>query len=65
MTRTVLITGCSSGIGAATARLFAAKGWNVVATARRRAALEPLAHLPQVLTLPLDVQVQVTWELVQ
>ncbi|HVJ33405.1 MAG TPA: SDR family oxidoreductase [Terriglobia bacterium] len=56
MTRTVLITGCSSGIGAATARLFAAKGWNVVATARRRAALEPLAHLPQVLTLSLDVQ---------
>ncbi|HVJ42408.1 MAG TPA: SDR family oxidoreductase [Dongiaceae bacterium] len=56
MTRTVLITGCSSGIGAATARLFAAEGWNVVATARRPAAMEPLAVYPQVLRLALDVQ---------
>jgi NAD(P)-dependent dehydrogenase (short-subunit alcohol dehydrogenase family) len=35
MTKTVLITGCSSGLGKSAARLFAAKGWNVVATMRK------------------------------
>nr|WP_298725936.1 SDR family oxidoreductase [uncultured Steroidobacter sp.] len=34
MTHTVLITGCSSGFGLASARLFLARGWNVVATMR-------------------------------
>ncbi len=42
MTRSVLITGCSSGIGAACARRFAAAGFTVFATARR---LETLAAL--------------------
>lgn len=32
--KTILITGCSSGYGLETARLFHAKGWNVVATMR-------------------------------
>lgn len=31
---TVLITGCSSGFGKATAALFLARGWNVIATMR-------------------------------
>ena len=35
MSKTVLITGCSSGFGKATAQLFLDKGWNVVATMRR------------------------------
>ncbi len=33
-TSTVLITGCSSGFGHETARLFLARGWNVIATMR-------------------------------
>ena len=35
MSSTILITGCSSGFGLETARLFLDQGWNVVATMRR------------------------------
>jgi NAD(P)-dependent dehydrogenase (short-subunit alcohol dehydrogenase family) len=42
MHKTVLITGCSSGIGAAMARDFARRGHRVYATARRRESLAPL-----------------------
>lgn len=53
-TRTVLITGCSSGIGAATAARLAGSGWDVWASARRPETLDELAaagcH-----TLALDV----------
>src|SRR5450755_790632 len=43
--KTVLITGASAGIGWATALVFAAKGANVVVTARREQRLQELCGL--------------------
>ncbi len=40
--RSVLISGCSSGIGAATAAVLRNAGWQVIPTARREADLERL-----------------------
>ncbi|WP_150308385.1 SDR family NAD(P)-dependent oxidoreductase [Planctomonas psychrotolerans] len=41
--RRVVVTGASSGIGAATVRLFRSRGWDVVGVARRADRLEALA----------------------
>src|SRR3546814_8488819 len=41
--KTIIVTGASSGIGAAAAKLFASEGANVVLGARRGAELEALA----------------------
>lgn len=53
--KTILITGASSGIGAATAQHFQANGWNVVATMRSPEAATELAGLENVLVTRLDV----------
>lgn len=54
MTKTVLITGCSSGYGLETARHFHAQGWNVIATMRSpRTDILPTGERMRV--LPLDV----------
>jgi NAD(P)-dependent dehydrogenase (short-subunit alcohol dehydrogenase family) len=55
MTKTIFITGASSGIGKATAKLFAAKGWNVIATMRKPEKETELNEISNVTLLPLDV----------
>ncbi len=55
MPKTILITGASSGIGAATAAYFHERGWNVVATMRKPADGAALAQLENVLVARLDV----------
>ncbi|MFV0633755.1 SDR family NAD(P)-dependent oxidoreductase [Demequina sp.] len=50
-----VVTGASSGIGAASARALAAEGWHVVVGARRMDRLEALAEEIGGTALPLDV----------
>jgi NAD(P)-dependent dehydrogenase (short-subunit alcohol dehydrogenase family) len=52
---TIFITGASAGLGKATAKLFAARGWQVVATMRHPEHETELTQLPGVHLLPLDV----------
>jgi NAD(P)-dependent dehydrogenase (short-subunit alcohol dehydrogenase family) len=56
MNQTILITGTSSGLGRATAKLFHTKGWNVVATMRSPEQERELTKLDRTLVTRLDVQ---------
>ncbi len=53
--RTILITGCSSGIGWASARALKARGWRVFATARSRQDLKRLENDLHVKAVPLEL----------
>ena len=53
--KTIFITGASTGLGKATAKLFADKGWKVIATMRNPEKETELSELTNVILLPLDV----------
>lgn len=55
MSKTVFITGASSGFGKLTVKKFQSEGWNVVATMRNPKAENELNHLEQVFVAELDV----------
>ena len=53
--KTIFITGASVGLGKATAQLFQANGWNVIATMRDPEKETELNLLDNVTLLQLDV----------
>jgi len=53
--KTIFITGASTGLGKATAKLFQQKGWTVIATMRQPENETELSGLDNVTLLPLDV----------
>lgn len=55
MQKTIFITGASTGLGKATAKLFQAKGWKVIASMRNPEKETELQTLKDVTLLPLDV----------
>lgn len=55
MSKTIFITGASTGMGNATAKYFQQKGWRVIATMRNPDKDDELRHLENVTLLPLDV----------
>jgi NAD(P)-dependent dehydrogenase (short-subunit alcohol dehydrogenase family) len=61
--KTVFITGSSSGLGRATAKLFALRGWKVVATMRDPEKESELNKLTGIVLLPLDITDQAQIEI--
>jgi NAD(P)-dependent dehydrogenase (short-subunit alcohol dehydrogenase family) len=55
MPRTILITGCSSGIGLDAARTLRERGWRVIATARKAEDLARLTNFVNVDAIPLEL----------
>ena len=55
MQKTIFITGASSGLGKASAKLFASRGWEVIATMRKPEAEEELAGVNNIRLLSLDI----------
>lgn len=55
MSKTIFITGASTGLGKATAKLFQSKGWNIIATMRNPEKETELTQLENVIVLKLDV----------
>jgi NAD(P)-dependent dehydrogenase (short-subunit alcohol dehydrogenase family) len=55
MSRTAVVTGAGSGIGAATVAALVADGWSVVLAGRRREPLEAVAGTSGGLVVPTDV----------
>jgi NAD(P)-dependent dehydrogenase (short-subunit alcohol dehydrogenase family) len=55
MKKTIFITGASSGLGKASAILFANKGWKVIATMRKPESETELKGIENITLLPLDV----------
>ena len=55
MSRTAVVTGAGSGIGAAAVQALAADGWSVVLAGRRQAPLEAVAGPVGGLVVPTDV----------
>lgn len=53
--KTIFITGASTGLGKATAKLFASKGWKVIATMRKPENEKELNLIDHITLLPLDV----------
>jgi NAD(P)-dependent dehydrogenase (short-subunit alcohol dehydrogenase family) len=53
--KTIFITGASSGLGKAAAKLFQTSGWNVIATMRNPASEKELSQLDNVFLYALDV----------
>ena len=51
----IWITGASSGIGKALAEKFAAEGWKVAASARRKEILDKMSKHENIFSYPLDV----------
>lgn len=55
MKKTIFITGASSGLGKASAKLFQSKGWNVIATMRSPEKETELTELENITILKMDV----------